>query len=282
MAVKVRMPAVAGTFYPSENVELLRTIQDCFTHELGPGNLPPAPDLPKPRALISPHAGYSYSGPIAAQGFYSVSSLEYIDLAIILGPNHWGIGSGVASVDGGLWRTPLGDVAVDSDSVRELVRSTRIVDVDESSHSREHSIEVQIPFLQHIFSNKFKILPLSMYQQDMMTAQEIAKGLLPILNKKRTLLIASSDLTHYERLNNATQKDLQLVKAIESLDLEKFYDVLESLNVTACGYGPIGVLISIMKQIGISKGRLLKYATSGHTTKDFSSVVGYASIVFET
>ena len=276
------MPAVAGTFYPSKDSDLLRTIHDCYRHELGPGKLPPATGLLVPRALISPHAGYSFSGPIAAHGFYSVSSLESIDLAIILGPNHWGIGSGIASVDRGLWRTPLGDVEVDSESVNELVSSTRIVDVDEWAHSKEHSIEVQIPFLQHIFSNKFKILPLSMYQQDMMTAQEIAKGLLPILNKKRTLLIASSDLTHYERLNNATQKDLQLVKAIESLDLEKFYDVLESLNVTACGYGPIGVLISIMKQIGISKGRLLKYATSGHTTKDFSSVVGYASIVFET
>jgi AmmeMemoRadiSam system protein B len=121
-----------------------------------------------------------------------------------------------------------------------------------------------------------------MYLQDRLTAQDIAKGLLPILNKKRTLLIASSDLTHYEQLNTATRKDLQLVKAIESLDLEKFYAVLESLNVTACGYGPIGVLISTMQQIGISKGRLLKYATSGHTTNDFSSVVGYASIIFET
>ncbi len=276
------MPAVAGTFYPSEDANLLRTIQECFRHELGPGKLPPATGLPMPRALISPHAGYSYSGPIAAHGFYSVSSLESIDLAIILGPNHWGIGSGIASVDGGLWRTPFGDVEVDSESVKELVRSTGIVDVDERAHSKEHSIEVQIPFLQHIFSNKFKILPISMYLQDILTAQDIAKGLLPILNKKRTLLIASSDLTHYERLSNATRKDLQLVKAIESLDLEKFYEVLESLNVTACGYGPIGVLISIMKQIGISKGRLLKYATSGHTTKDFSSVVGYASIVFET
>lgn len=276
------MPAVAGTFYPREKMDLLKTIQDCFTHELGPGKLPPASDLAMPRALVSPHAGYSYSGPIAAQGFYSVSSLEHIDLAIILGPNHWGVGSAIASVDGGLWRTPLGDVAVDSENVSELVRSTGIVDVDERSHSREHSIEVQIPFLQHIFSNNFKILPISMYLQDKKTAQELAKGLFPILIKQRAVLIASSDLTHYESLSDVTRKDLQLVKAIEALDIDNFYEILESLNVTACGYGPIGVLIYIMKQIGITKGRLLKYATSGHTSKDISSVVGYASIVFET
>ncbi|MFQ6011327.1 MAG: AmmeMemoRadiSam system protein B [Nitrososphaerales archaeon] len=281
MAEKVRLPAVAGTFYPGENAELSRTLKHCFTHELGPGKLPPSTNFPAPIALISPHAGYAYSGPVAAHGFYSVSSLTHIDLAIILGPNHWGLGSGVASVDSGSWRTSLGDVAIDSESVRELVGSTNLVHVDDRAHSREHSIEVQIPFLQHIFSNHFKILPISMYLQDKKTAEELASGLLPILMSKKAILIASSDLTHYETHDDATRKDQKLIGTIEALDLDKFYDTLESDNVTACGYGPIGVAISVLNQIGVVKGRLLKYATSGDTTKDFSSVVGYASIVFE-
>jgi AmmeMemoRadiSam system protein B len=280
--VRLRRPAVAGIFYPSNFDELKASIEDSFLHKLGPGKKPPSNEaIGEKVVLVSPHAGYMYSGPVAAYGYYACSYLRRIELVVIAGPNHYGIGSGVATVREGVWETPLGRVEIDGDSARRLVDLSGIIDFDDSAHIKEHSIEVQIPFLQYIFHDKIKILPISMMLQDMNTAIDVGKAIADCVKDKKFLLIASSDFTHYEPQEVASRKDSEAIKAILQMDVSKLYDVIENLNITMCGYGPVAAMITAAKELSITNGKLLKYATSGDITGDYSSVVGYASILFQ-
>ena len=277
----VRRPAVAGQFYEANAQDLMKRISECFLHSVGPGKEPPSKkQFEEIIGIVSPHAGLMYSGPVAAHGYYACSALDKIDLAVILGPNHWGVGSGVATVSQGIWVTPLGKVEVDSNVTKELVARSKLVDFDDYAHKQEHSLEVQIPFLQCIFKESFKILPVTMFIQDKHTATEIGGALYNTIKGRKFLLVASSDFTHYENQATASSKDHMLIDRILKLDVEGFYDTIEKLSISVCGYGPIAVLMAIMKQLGGNKGKLLKYATSGDITKDYDSVVGYASIIF--
>ena len=279
--MKVRLPAVAGSFYDAEEPALRRRISDCFIHKLGPGNMPPAPEpQEKIFGFVLPHAGYIYSGPIAAHGYYLCSAIKDLELAVVIGPNHWGIGSGVATYPGEYWRSPMGDLAIDKEAAKELVDSSGIVDYDETAHLREHSIEVHLPFLQFIKGNDIKILPVSMALQDIDTAVEVGNELAHVLKKRRAIVLASSDFTHYERHEVAAKKDSEAVRAISELNVEKHYATIQRLNVSACGYGPIAAVMTAVKTLGAKSGKLLKYGTSGDTGGDYESVVGYASIVF--
>ncbi|MEM3451264.1 MAG: AmmeMemoRadiSam system protein B [Nitrososphaerales archaeon] len=280
--MKLRKPAVAGIFYPSNCDELKASLEKSFLHELGPKKKPPSNEIISERVvLVSPHAGYMYSGPVAAHGYYACSYLRDLELIVIAGPNHYGIGSGIATVGGGVWETPLGRVEVDVNSAKRLVELSGIVDFDDSAHMREHSIEVQIPFLQYIFQEKIKILPISMMLQDMETAIDVGKAIAKCIKDKKFLLIASSDFTHYEPQEVALRKDSEVIKAILQMDISKLYNIIENLNVTMCGYGPVAAMITAAKELKITHGKLLKYATSGDITGDYSSVVGYASILFQ-
>jgi AmmeMemoRadiSam system protein B len=144
----------------------------------------------------------------------------------------------------------------------------------------EHSLEVQLPFLQHIYDGRFSLLPICIAFQDIETARELGRGLAELLRGKDAVLIASSDLTHYEPAKNAREKDLALLESVEKLDLVGFYAVLQRLNVTACGYGAIGAVMEASRLLGSKKGELLKYATSGDTSGDNSAVVGYPAVRF--
>lgn len=275
-----RHPAVAGQFYPSNNDALISSLRVSFLHKHGPGELPPSQPPIKPiYGLISPHAGYVYSGPVAAHGYYAISGLNDIDLFVILGPNHGGIGSTVATVRGGVWETPLGEVKVDSDAANELVEDCDIVEFDEEAHAREHSIEVQLPFLQFIFRNEFQILPISMTLQDRVTSEEIGRALYGVVQKRKAMLVASSDLTHYEPHDLASSRDKELLKASQSLDVTMHYETLKRMEITACGYGPMAAVMTASRALGGTQAKLLKYSTSGETGGDYSSVVGYASLL---
>ena len=272
---------MAGQFYPSDPKELLASIEECFTGKLGPGRKPGTISGPAIRGLVAPHAGYMYSGPVAAHGYLQCSGLEGLRLIIIVGPNHWGIGSGVATFQEGTWRTPLGGVEVDAEAAKALVEAAGLVDFDESPHRQEHSIEVQVPFLQYVCREGFKILPISMALQDQETATTVGRALGRLVNGRNdTLLIASSDLTHYEPHETAQKKDADLIGTVLELNVERFYTVLRRLNVSACGYGPIACVMTALRELGVREARLLKYATSGDSSGDYNSVVGYASIIF--
>ena len=276
--MQIRTPAVAGTFYPQEPNKLKDLIRNCFLNIFGPGRAPPSDMQKKIYGVICPHAGYIYSGSIACHSFYSISS-KSIELAIIIGPNHWGIGCSVASMKEARWDTPLGSVEVDTESAIELNKTSDIVELDFFSHIKEHSLEVQIPMLQEVYS-KFKILPIILINQESQTAKNVGTAVAQIAKKKKAMIIGSSDFTHYEENEFAHRQDKALIEPILNLDIEEFYNVLNEKKVSACGYGAIASTMVACKKLGATEGKLLKYATSGDVTGDKSSVVGYASIIF--
>ena len=277
--MEVRTPAVSGTFYPDDEKELKSLIRDCFMHSIGPGKIPPTDSEQKIYGVICPHAGFVYSGPVACHSFYSISS-STSKLAIITGPNHYGIGQSIASMVDASWKTPLGLMEVDSESALELRNGLDILELDSFSHSKEHSIEVQVPMLQEIFSHEMKILPVSLINQEQQTATKVGSAIAKIAQKKDALLIGSSDFTHYEENEFAHRQDLALIDPILNLDVDEFYKILYERKVTACGFGAIASTMTACKELGATKGKLLKYATSGDVSGDKSSVVGYASIIF--
>ena len=276
--MQIRTPAVAGMFYPSEKNKLDVSIDECFLHKYGPGKEPPSNTKERIYGVICPHAGYMYSGPVAANSYYLISS--YLpELVIILGPNHWGIGCNVAAMKEGVWQTPLGQVEVDSEAAKELVKICDIVELDFFSHTKDHSLEVQIPMLQKIYP-KFKILPIILVDQSYEMTTQLGPAIAKIAKSKKTMIVGSSDFTHYEPNDFAHKQDEALIESILKLDLKKFYDVLEQKRVSACGYGAMATTMVACKELGATKGKLLKYATSGDVTGEKSSVVGYASICF--
>ncbi len=290
--VKVRRPAVAGIFYPAEKDRLLDAINECFYHPLGP--LGESAKVAQPSegseasaksiiAMVCPHAAYMYSGAVAAHSYHKASLLRpRPDLIIMLGPNHYGLGSAVATMVDCYWETPLGNVLVNSDMVMRLVKSSGILDIDDYAHSRDHCLEVQLPMLQYIYKHEFSIIPIVLWMQDKDTANDLGNAIADLVSSysRDVLLIASSDFTHYEPNEEAYRKDGELIKAILALDISRYYTVLERLDVSACGYGAIGAVMVAAKRLGATSASLLRYATSGDVTGDKSSVVGYASIVF--
>ena len=277
--MEVRTPAVSGTFYPDDEKELKNLIHDCFIHPIGPGKIPTADSNRKIYGVICPHAGFVYSGPVACHSFYAISS-STSNLAIMVGPNHYGIGQNVASMIDAGWKTPLGLVEIDSESALELREDLDIMEFDSFSHSKEHSIEVQVPMLQETFSREMKILPISLINQEQKIATQVGTAIAKIAEKKDALLIGSSDFTHYEENEFAHRQDLALIEPILKLDVDEFYKVLYERKVTACGFGAIAATMIASKELGATEGKLLKYATSGDVSGDKSSVVGYASIIF--
>lgn len=281
--VRVRYPCQAGAFYEGNAESLKRQIRNCFLNKLGPGQLPTVVEN-GPRSvvgLICPHAGYMFSGPVAAHSYYQLAVDGKPDLVFILGPNHTGLGSGLAIMNEGVWRTPLGDVGIDAEAANQVVQESKIVDVDEAAHSYEHSIEVQLPFLQYLYGGGFKIVPICFLMQDLNSAREVGEALAKIAAQRNAVIIASSDMTHYEPQEKAQSKDLKALEAVRAMDEARFYSIIESQRVTACGYGPIAALVTAAKSLGVKEAKLLCYKTSGDVIGDYSGVVGYAAVCFK-
>tara|TARA_B100000929_G_scaffold290710_1_gene285530 strand:+ start:1875 stop:2708 length:834 start_codon:yes stop_codon:yes gene_type:complete len=275
----IRNPVVAGQFYENDPQKLIQSIENCFTHKFGPGKKPPSLESQKIHGIICPHAGYMYSGAPAAHAYHAISSQD-IDLAVIIGPNHWGIGSDVATMCDGKWKTPLGMIEIDSDASSHLLDLTENVKDDFFSHTKDHSLEVQIPMLQTIFPEKLKILPIILKQQGIETAKEIGSAIADIAKTRKLIIIGSSDFTHYEENAFAYEQDKALIEPILKLNVEEFYNILKERRVSACGYGAIASTIVACKTLGATKGILLSYSTSGDITGIKDSVVGYGSIKF--
>lgn len=280
--LRSRAPAVSGIFYPSDPIELRKAIEQSFLdRNFGPGTVSPAHKYGKIFGMVSPHAGYAYSGSVAANGYQQIFSMDH-ETIIIAGPNHYGIGSGVATMREALWKTPMGGVEVNTEFVDRISKDS-VIDVDDFSHSRDHCLEVQLPFLQFIKKNdSFRIVPVILMWQDIDTAKDVGKIISQAIKSEGTkaLVIASSDFTHYEPNEEAHRKDRELINAILSLDVSSFYEILERFDISACGYGAIASAMITVKELGATRGELLRYATSGDVTGDTNSVVGYASIIF--
>ena len=230
---------------------------------------------------MAPHAGYLYSGPVAAHSYSKIVEDGFPDTFVILCPNHTGLGSGISTMLEGEWETPLGNVEIDTQFTEKLVEDALIIDPDASAHIQEHSCEVQLPFLQY-FSEDFKIVPISMWMQDLETSSEIGKSIKETADAlgKDVVVIASSDMTHYKPQKIASQDDRQVLEAISHMDEKLMIKRVMDLNVTMCGYGPVAATLVASKELGAQNAQILKYATSGDLTGDLSAVVGYASAVF--
>jgi len=277
----VREPAVAGSFYESSKKNLMNQIEWCFTHKLGPGVLPKISEsfTGKLIGVIVPHAGYIYSGPIAAWAYKVIAENGKPDSFIIIGPNHSGMGSPLAIMRKGLWRTPLGYAKVDSELGDALLSSLDILEDDYTAHLNEHSIEVQLPFLQYLFG-EVKFLPISLMIQDREVSILLGEAISKIIKDRRVVVIASTDFTHYESYERAYKNDSLIIDRIIDLDIDGFFKTYYSRRISLCGPGPTGTLITIAKLLDAKQVLKLKYATSGDTSGDMSFVVGYSSIAF--
>ena len=268
----LRRPAVAGTFYPRDAPAL----QELVDGQLGEVDAEPAPAL----GAIAPHAGLVYSGQCAAHVFKRVALPPVV---VILAPNH----TGYCATPGGVsvWRrggfaTPLGEVPVAEALADALLARCRLVVDDRTAHTREHAIEVELPFLQ-LLTGDVSILPIVLAWDDWRRAQQLATDLAVLVRDwpQRVLLLASSDMTHYEPADRAATKDRIALEAIERLDADGLLAACQRTHITMCGRAPAAVVVEASRQLGATSARVVDYRHSGQVTGDDSSVVAYAGVV---
>jgi MEMO1 family protein len=275
----VRPPAVANQFYPGDAATLRRAIDQYLRN-----SLPPTPE--SPLAIVVPHAGYIYSGQIAADAFRQASASPY-DTIVILGTNHTVPGfHKIALSPAAAFKTPLGTVAIDQEVVQRLLKESPDCVSDAQPHAREHSIEVQVPFLQTLFP-KARIVPAIVGAPDLSLCTRIGKLLATLLKDRKWLIIASSDLSHYPAVQGARQADPETLKAILRFDPGTFQDALDqemkwgipNLATAACGEAPILLAMSVVNALGAAHGRVISYANSGDTLMgEPDRVVGYGAV----
>jgi MEMO1 family protein len=288
----IRKPTVAGMFYPSTFEKLIYEIKKCFQDIPGPGLLPVvSSDVSDVFGVIVPHAGYSFSGGIAAHAYYAIAAAGLFDAYVILGPNHHGVGSSVALSPHDMWQTPLGMTTVDPLLKEKL--GGGIIDLDEFAHSyQENSVEVQLPFLQYINNDHpFSIAPIVMAMQDYETSKEVGEQLAKVLmdDNRKICIIASSDFSHegfsYGHIPPRGLKVNEFVRAQDEIAIQKILkmdakgliDTIEEKNISMCGYGPVVALLTAAKVFKRGTVELLKYGTSYDLYPDSSACVGYGA-----
>ena len=264
----MRQPAVANRFYPGSPNALKRAISEFLPsgHETG---------KEKSIAVVSPHAGYVYSGELAAK---TLSSVEIPKTVVIIGTNHRGAGLPVA-LSTGNWNMPFGPVPVDGDFSTLLLANSHHIKQDEIAHNSEHSLEVQVPFLQY-FQKQLSIVPLAISHISLSMCLEIAESLADTVKQsgKPVLIVASTDMSHYESRETAAKKDSLALKCIERLEPEKLYHTVRDNNISMCGVLPVTIALSAAKKLGATTARLIGYTDSGYVSGDTDQVVGYAGL----
>jgi AmmeMemoRadiSam system protein B len=267
MATFVRMPAVAGHFYPGSRETLLRAIRSYTSTRA---------EKLKALGCVVPHAGYMYSGHVAGAVF---ARLELPARYIILCPNHTGHGQPLAIMSEGRWLTPLGEVPVDAPLAAELKRAMPELTDDLDSQRHEHALEVQLPFLQAL-KNDFSFVPITVgtSRYDALVALGEAMAAVIANQHEPVMLIASSDMNHYETDSTTRVKDRKAIDRILALDPPGLYDVIMNEHVTMCGFGPTIAMLTAAKSLGANSAELIRYATSGDVSGDRDAVVGYAGI----
>jgi AmmeMemoRadiSam system protein B len=274
------MPVVAGRFYEGKEDLLRRRIENCFLGELGPGKLPEGePGSSRNlKAVIAPHAGYMYSGMPAAHSYLSLFNDGRPDHIVMLGPNHTGMGARLAVCNDD-WETPLGKALFDSGLGSAIVEENEFATNDCIAHSNEHSLEVQVPFLQYIFGSNVSIVPICLTDQSYRVCESLGKTLAKLGEEEDILVLASSDFTHFESADNAKIKDNQALEYLEFLDAEGFLKFVQSHRISICGAGPIAAATVFAKEQGASFFNVLKYTNSGDVSGDNKSVVAYVSAI---
>jgi Predicted dioxygenase len=269
----IRNPVVAGQFYSGS--------KESLAEEAGKLILGAPVKKIDAIGIISPHAGYLYSGSVAG---LTLASIKPKPIYIIMGPNHTGLGSPFSLSTSDSWVTPLGNVTINKTLAEKILKHCPLISKDEFAHTSEHSIEVQLPILQ-MLNEIFTIVPIAIssagIEEYRAIGEAIAKSIKELRLEKDVTIIASSDMTHYESLDSAKKKDSLAIEAILKLDEEALLDRVLKHDITMCGYAPAAIMIAAAKLLGAKKAKLVKYQTSGDASGDYSSVVGYAGIVVE-
>jgi len=264
----IREPVVAGQFYPASSSQLKAMIEGMVDEKAVKEDV---------IGLVSPHAGYIYSGPVAGA---VISKIKFKDTFIIMGPSHTGRGKPFSIMTEGIWKTPLGEVEIDSELGKRILATSSYLQEDSAAHQYEHSIEVQLPFLQY-FRSDIRLVPIMLAYSTGAIYKEIGKEIAKVIKdlSKEVVIIASSDMTHYEPQESTQKKDTQAIEAILDLNEDELLKRVDQLNISMCGYAPVVSLISAAKELGATGAELVKYQTSGDTNGDYSSVVGYAGVI---
>ena len=279
----VRQPAVAGQFYAADPTHLRGQIEDVIAHEVGPGSLPAVGSGTRDLVgIVSPHAGYPYSGPVAAHGVAAVAENGAPEVVIALGPNHSGLGAPVAFSGADGWKTPFGVLEVDRELTEAILSADDVGQIDEAAHRDEHALEVQFPMLQYALETDFRIVPICMGRQDAGTSQRLGQAIAEAVDdlERDALLLASTDLTHYASQDVAEREDRTAIDRMLAFDAEGVVEVATVEGVSMCGYGPVATTIVAGQELGATDATLLGYATSGDTAGPQREVVGYGSIGF--
>ncbi len=271
----MRSPAVSGTFYPGDK-EGLKDLLSRFDTSTGDAH-------PIAVSGVAPHAGYIYSGRIAMLTHKALMASNP-ETIVIIGPDHVGIATANAEIavyDEGLWSTPLGDIKINENLASRIIKRIPEANPDKQAHDEEHSIEVQIPFIQYLAEKMGKnidIVPVMMGPQDMQLAVELGETIAEVAGNENVAVLASSDMSHYVPVEIARKQDLEAIEYLVNMDENGFYTMI-ARGVSACGYGPATAAMAFARKRGVRKGRLLAYGTSSDVTGD-PMCVGYASIVF--
>ncbi|MGZ8867379.1 MAG: AmmeMemoRadiSam system protein B [Thermoanaerobaculia bacterium] len=269
----MRLPAVAGMFYEGTAPRLRSQVEACFAVN------PPVRAKEKFIGAVVPHAGLMYSGHVAAALYAAV---DLPKRWIILCPNHTGAGHYAAVSKAGSWRTPLGDVPIDDPLAAALMGKAPRLRHDESAHEREHSLEVQLPFLQYLLGS-FTFVPVCLGLPRFEICEEIGKAIAEVVgaSDERIGILASSDLNHYEDQKTTLRKDQMAIDAVLARDPKGLWDVVEENDVSMCGYIPTTAMLVAANALGAARAQLIKHATSGDVSGDYERVVGYASLLIE-
>ena len=266
----VRLPAVAGRFYPADAGELTRQIQ-AFSSRATPA------ERVRARGCLVPHAGYMYSGHVAGAVY---SKVELPRRYIILGPRHYPQGEELAILSEGVWQTPLGEARVDSALAAALKRACPLLREDSVAHRAEHSLEVQLPFLQMLVA-EFRFVPIALGTVHFPSLDELGRAIAEVVaaQSEEVLVVASSDMNHYENDQVTRIKDHKAIDQILALNPRGLYDVVMKEEISMCGFGPTVAMLTAALSLGATKAELIKYATSGDVSGDRNMVVGYAGII---
>jgi AmmeMemoRadiSam system protein B len=263
-----RLPAVAGRFYPDDPVALLEEVQ----RHLEPG-------VPRVSAqgVIAPHAGIMYSGDVAGTVY---SRIEIPETVILIGPNHTGMGERIAIFSHGSWIMPFGDLEIDAGLAKDILKDLPIACENEEAHRLEHSLETQLPFLQY-FCKQFKLVPICLMRLSFDECQMLAKAIVRAIRScdRPVLIVASSDMTHYESHTHASEKDHRAIDQILKMDPEGLFRTVEKEGITMCGVNPATVMLTACKELGATQAELVRYMTSGEVSGDMDQVVGYAGVI---
>lgn len=268
MNFMIRPPAVSGRFYPSDAKKLAVEIEK---YSSGVDKKLFA------RGCVAPHAGYMYSGHVAGAVY---SAIEIPSRCILLGPRHFPGGEAMAVISEGSWRTPFGDAEIDAELATELKNACPLLREDQVAHGREHSLEVQIPFLQKLAKN-LRFVPVVLATQRYAELESLGHAVAQVIAAQRepVLLIASTDMNHYESDAITRVKDNKAIERVLALDPRGLFDTVRSEGISMCGYGATVATLVAMSDLGAKNAELIRYATSGDVTGDWDEVVGYAGIV---